>query len=68
MTSCCDAAMACSNDAACLCALKCSNVGCIDSCEAMTLTGTQSYSDFAGCLQMNCSPQCPNLTPAMADL
>ncbi len=73
MASCCNASMACSNDAACLAILQCAvpcagSVGCIDSCEALNPTGSLDFGDFARCLEQNCSPQCPNLTPGAGDI
>jgi hypothetical protein len=77
-TSCCSASMACSADATCLSILQCAaacpvgNVGCIDGCETTrnlaTPTGATNFVDFAQCLQQNCSPQCPTLTPGTTDL
>lgn len=66
--NCCMADQACSASADCMALLQCivhvcasGNPTCIGSCENAHPAGVTAYQDFASCLQMQCSPQCPTL-------
>jgi hypothetical protein len=65
--SCCMVDLACSSQSGCLALLACAEAcapgdqACLGNCENQWPAAVTTYDDFAACIGMNCSPQCPAL-------